>query len=148
MAVLWVLRDPPRPAHPLSSQAVSCSSTKRSRAFSPVQAAQQPDLKEAARKAASLALAAIAAASIAGTPLPAAAVSGGGGSGNSLAFKDFTGQDLRKSKYTKGDLRGADFSGANLEVKGLGCQKPLHAVFLTKHVFGFFPACLLQQGGA
>lgn len=46
---------------------------------------------------------------------PALAVSGGGGMSTSMAFKDFSGQDLRKSKYTKADLRGADFSGANLE---------------------------------
>jgi hypothetical protein len=31
------------------------------------------------------------------------------GSGNSLAFADLSGQDLRKNKYTKADLRGADF---------------------------------------
>lgn len=30
------------------------------------------------------------------------------GSGNSLAFSDLSGQDLRKNKYTKADLRGVD----------------------------------------
>ena len=35
--------------------------------------------------------------------------------GTSLAFKDLSGQDLRKSKYTKADLRGTNFSGSNLE---------------------------------
>lgn len=33
----------------------------------------------------------------------------------SMAFKDLSGQDLRKSKFTKADLRGVNFSGANLE---------------------------------
>ncbi|KAL4442056.1 hypothetical protein ABPG77_011317 [Micractinium sp. CCAP 211/92] len=47
--------------------------------------------------------------------MPALAVSGGGGSGNSLAFSDLSGQDLRKNKYTKADLRGVDMSGSNLE---------------------------------
>ncbi|KAL6774562.1 CPLD61 [Auxenochlorella protothecoides x Auxenochlorella symbiontica] len=45
---------------------------------------------------------------------PAHAVSGGGGMGSSLAYKDMSGQDLRKAKYNKADLRGADFSGSNL----------------------------------
>ena len=32
----------------------------------------------------------------------------GAGSGNSLAFQDLSGQDLRKNKYTKADLRGVN----------------------------------------
>jgi uncharacterized protein YjbI with pentapeptide repeats len=69
--------------------------------------ASPPPFFAAARRAAAGALAgAVAAGALALAPLPASAVSGGGGSGNSLAFADLSGKDLRKQKFIKGDLRG------------------------------------------
>ena len=67
------------------------------------------------RRAAGAALGAAAAVSLFLSVPSAEAVSGGGGMGTSLSFQDFSGQDLRKMKYTKADLRGVNFSDANLE---------------------------------
>ena len=46
---------------------------------------------------------------------PVHAVSGGGGMGTSLAFKDFSGQDLRGKNFNKADMRGIDLTGATME---------------------------------
>lgn len=43
------------------------------------------------------------------------AVSGGGGMGTSLAFKDFSGQDMTGKNFNKADMRGIDLTNANLE---------------------------------
>jgi hypothetical protein len=43
------------------------------------------------------------------------AVSGGGGMGTSLAFKDFSGQDMTGKNFNKADMRGVDLTNANLE---------------------------------
>ena len=86
--------------------------TAASRPVTLVCTAQHFDL----RRVAGTALGAAAALSLLLSAAPSAeAVSGGGGSGNSLAFKDLSNQDLRKSKYVKADLRGVNFSGSNLE---------------------------------
>jgi len=72
------------------------------------------------RRIVGAALGAAAAVSLFLSAIPSAeAVSGGGGVGNSLSFKDLSGQDLHGKKYIKADLRGinvekADLSGASL----------------------------------
>lgn len=43
------------------------------------------------------------------------AVSGGGGMGTSLAFQDFSGQDMTGKNFNKADMRGVDLTNANLE---------------------------------
>ena len=43
------------------------------------------------------------------------AVSGGGGMGTSLAFKDFSGQDLHGKNFNKADMRGINLTNAILE---------------------------------
>jgi uncharacterized protein YjbI with pentapeptide repeats len=67
------------------------------------------------RRIAGAALGAAAAVSLFFSAIPSAeAVSGGGGVGNSLAFKDLSGQDLRGKKYIKADLRGINLEKADL----------------------------------
>jgi len=62
---------------------------------------------------------ATAASVLALTPIGAVdnayAVSGGGGMGTSLAFKDFSGQDMTGKNFNKADMRGVDLTNANLE---------------------------------
>ncbi|PRW56837.1 Pentapeptide repeat family [Chlorella sorokiniana] len=78
-----------------------------------VQCAAMPQsLREAAGAAL---LSAAAAATLLLPAAPVLAVSGGGGAATSYAFQDLSGQDLRKNRYTKADLRGTKMRGANLE---------------------------------
>ena len=63
----------------------------------------------------SLALTALASLSATVAPPPSLAVSGGGGMGTSLAFKDFSNQDLRGKNFNKADMRGIDLTNANME---------------------------------
>lgn len=45
--------------------------------------------------------------------------SGIAGAGTPLRFQNFTNQDLSGKKYYKADMRGSDFSGANMQVLAL-----------------------------
>lgn len=79
-------------------------------------------------------LTAITAVSLCLTP-PALAVSGGGGISTPISGQDFSGQDLRKNKYTKAVMRQTNFSNANLEgvsfFGGLAVGANFHGANLT-----------------
>ncbi|KAJ9512817.1 hypothetical protein QJQ45_029041, partial [Haematococcus lacustris] len=71
------------------------------------QQAQQPGLWTPRQAAAGL-MAAVVAANICLGPLAAQAVSGGGGISGPVSYMDFSGQDLRKNKYTSSGSAAAE----------------------------------------
>mmetsp|Transcript_35320 Transcript_35320/g.89412 ORF Transcript_35320/g.89412 Transcript_35320/m.89412 type:complete len:202 (-) Transcript_35320:340-945(-) len=78
------------------------------------QAQSQESASSPARKLAAGFMAVASAASLVLAPMDAQAVSGGGGISDSVSNRDFSGQDLRKFKYTKAVMRQANFSNTNM----------------------------------